>query len=349
MHVLVWHWGRFGGHPRFAARLADGFRALPDTTVTLSLSRQAEIMAGAHKPTCELPISTYRNHLGFLARLLGGPFMALGLVLRLRRNRPALAVCAAPGPLDAVMLLALRLLGTRLVVIVHDADSHPGDGMPFLMPLQRMLCRRADRLVALSTHVARRLTEQALSRLPVIVATHPPMDLAVPPPQSHPGPVRLLFFGRLLPYKGIDLLAEALALPALAGQLAVRIVGSGPESAELDALRRIPGASVENRWVDEAEIGDLLTWSDAIVLPYTEASQSGVAAAALAAGRVVIATRVGGLEEQLADQPGVLFCDPNATDLAHALSVLRDGGIAPGPPADAARSWRAMAETLRAV
>jgi glycosyltransferase involved in cell wall biosynthesis len=156
----------------------------------------------------------------------------------------------------------------------------------------------------------------------------------------------VLFFGRLLPYKGIDLLADALTRLGSRSDLAVRVVGSGPGSASLDALSRLPGVSVENRWVPDAEIGTLLGWADALVLPYREASQSGVAAAALAAGRSVIATKVGGLVEQLREAPRTIFCDPTQESLAAALEQFLgepyDQGIAEDPVA----AWRAMASSL---
>jgi glycosyltransferase involved in cell wall biosynthesis len=140
---------------------------------------------------------------------------------------------------------------------------------------------------------------------------------------AHGGPLRLLSFGRLLPYKGLDLLAEALSrLGPRAIEL--RVVGTGPESPDLDALRRLPGVTVENRWVPENEVGALLAWADALVLSHREASQSGVAAAALAAGRWVVGTRVGGLAEQLAAAPGARLCEPEPSDLAAAIASLLD-------------------------
>ena len=80
------------------------------------------------------------------------------------------------------------------------------------------------------------------------------------------------------------------------------MVGSGPESAELATLRAQPGVIVENRWVPDDEIGALFAWADVLVLPYKEASQSGIVPAAIAAGRMVVATRVGGLVEQLRNE-----------------------------------------------
>jgi glycosyltransferase involved in cell wall biosynthesis len=101
----------------------------------------------------------------------------------------------------------------------------------------------------------------------------------------------------------------------------VRVAGLGPESSALAALRACPGVTVENAWVPETGIGVLLAWSDAVVLPYREASQSGVAAAALAAGRPVIATRVGGLGEQLARVPNAYLCDPDEAGLRTAIEA----------------------------
>ncbi|HET6606755.1 MAG TPA: glycosyltransferase, partial [Rhodopila sp.] len=236
--------------------------------------------------------------------------------------RPELAICAMPGPLDLLMIAALRLAGAQIVVVVHEADRHPGDGFPFQMTLQRLLCRVSDRIAALSGHVAGRLKQQGLcgrGAVKLVPFTHPPLAFDIPGGARSPGPPRLLCFGRLLPYKGLDLLAAALS--GLAGHVEVRVAGLGPESSALAALRACPGVTVENAWVPETGIGVLLAWSDAVVLPYREASQSGVAAAALAAGRPVIATRVGGLGEQLARVPNAYLCDPDEAGLRTAIEA----------------------------
>ena len=163
---------------------------------------------------------------------------------------------------------------------------------PMQMVLQRALCRRADGLAVLCSHVGEQLRQRLSPRPPLIRFEHPPFAFDLPAQSSGraPGPPRLLCFGRLLPYKGLDLLAGALASLPPQIQISVRVVGLGPETPALDALRACRGVMVENRWVPEPEIGSLLAWSDALILPYREASQSGVAAAAIAAGRPVIAT-----------------------------------------------------------
>ena len=288
---------------------------------------------------------------GFFWRLAQAPLLVGRLVQRIAPLGCDVAICAMPGPLDLLMLTALRRVAVPVVVVVHDADAHPGDGLPFQMFLQRHLIRRADAVVALSEHVAARLVEQrAVTRDRLIVLAHPPFAFGPtpPPPFAHGGLPRLLCFGRLLPYKGLDLLASAACV--LDG-CELRVVGSGPESAELASLRALPGVTVENRWVPESEIGALIAWADILVLPYKEASQSGVAPGALAAKRYVVSTRVGGLVEQLGGHELATLCEPDVASLTAALRNVLVTAPARQPrsaPDDPRLAWSDMAERLLA-
>ncbi len=352
--VLVWQWGRFGGAPRFAVLLAEGLAGLPGVDVILSMSRDAEILHEPSPPRCDLPVKTYANLSGFLIRVITAPFSLPGLVRRVKEFRPDIAICAQPGPLDLLMAVALRWLKIPFVVLVHDADAHPGDGYPMQMRLQRALCRRANAVASLTAHVGDRLLDQKLAGTPgrpLIRLRHPPMRYAFTPRrEERRGTFRLLSFGRLLPYKGLDLLAESLKLLGVRPGLSVRVVGSGPESHELSVLRGLPGVTVENRWVPENEVGALFSWADAVVLPYREASQSGVAAVALAAHLYVVATNVGGLSEQLDSEPLAILCEPEAASLANGLRRVLDGPPPRKRPPlpNAVDDWTEVARSLLA-
>ncbi len=354
MRILVWQWGRRGAGPRVAAELAASLARLPGTSAVLSLAEGAEILAGHDPPACELPFRTYGGLPGFLGRAALAPVLLPRLVGRLRALRPDIALCAMPGPLDLLMAAALARARIPYAVVVHDADAHPGDGFPLQMTLQRRLVAHADAVVALSAHVAARLRAQGADRgRPLIQASLPPLVFGPPSPAPavHGGPLRLLSFGRLLPYKGLDLLAEGLALlgPVPPPGLEVRVVGQGPDSPVLDQLRRTPGVAVENRWVPESEVGALLAWADALVLSHREASQSGVAAAAIAARRWVVATRVGGLVEQLGAEPLATLCEPTGPAIAAALrDLLGRSADAAGPAPDPRLAWEAVAAGLAA-
>jgi glycosyltransferase involved in cell wall biosynthesis len=136
-------------------------------------------------------------------------------------------------------------------------------------------------------------------------------------------PLRLLFLGRIMPYKGLSLfvdMVECLRRDGFAVEAGVAGEGAlGSEAGRLAALR----AEVINRWLSEDEIGALLSRYHAVVLSHTEASQSGVAAAAFGSGLPVIATPVGGLIEQVDDgRTGVLAEGVDGKSLARAAKRL---------------------------
>ncbi len=349
MKILVWQWGRFGAGPRVAVDFASAFNAVPGVEALLSLSRQSEIMQTGAAPICDLPIDTYQGVRGYLRRIMEGPALVAHLRAELKRLAPDIALCAMPGPLDLAMQQALRRSGITLAVVVHDADPHPGDGYPLQMTLQRMLVRRAETVVALSEHVAGRLRSQGLVEERTLirgVLPQPPIT-GLAPVRAHGGPFRLLSFGRLLAYKGLDMLAEALGEVLPQTDMVVRVVGQGPQGAVLSALSRLPRLQVENRWVPEAEIPALLGWADGVVLSHREASQSGVAAAALAARRFLVATRVGGLVEQAGDDPAAILCEVSAKGLAAGLRRML---VAPVPgPGQSGVDAGSLVEALRKV
>ncbi|NHO31410.1 glycosyltransferase [Acetobacter fallax] len=355
--ILVWQWGRYGAGPRFALNLAEAIGSVPGQSVVLSLSGRAEILKSeAASPVSLSLVETYGSFAGLLWRVLCGPGLVRMLVRKLSVWKPDFAICAMTGPLDFLMQIALRRAGVPYVVVVHDAVAHPGDGFPFQLMLQRLLLRRADVLVALSAHVAGQLRRQvALRGRDVLMSSHPPFDYSSGSDgifpwggRRRPGPVRLLMFGRLLAYKGLDLLLEALVLLPPGLEFECRIVGRGPESATLRSLATLPHVRVENRWVPEKEVGALIGWADVMLLPYREASQSGVGATALAAGRWVLSTNVGGLAEQFRDAPQSYLCDPTA----RAFSAVLERLIAAQPlqlvvpDGRGSDEWRAVAARL---
>jgi glycosyltransferase involved in cell wall biosynthesis len=351
MRVLVWQWGRFGAMPRFAALLAAALRSLPKTEAFLSLSSDAELLRSKVPPHCDLPVETYGNHVGLVLRAVQAPFVSRTLARHLAVLKPELAVCIHPAPLDLLMTAALRDLRVPIVALVHDADRHPGDGSIFQTWLQRYVYRQANALGVLTAYVNDRLLMHGLANdpsRPIIRLNHPPVAYTMPPVGTdYHNTLRLLLFGRLLSYKGLDLLASSLKRIGPRPDLEVRVVGSGPDCAALQTLQALPGVEVENRWVPEDEVGALLSWSDALVLPYHEASQSGVAAAGLAAGKWILATRVGGLPEQLSGAPGAILCDPDAASLAAGLQrLLNAPRNARSSVSDPSAAWQSMAASL---
>lgn len=127
-----------------------------------------------------------------------------------------------------------------------------------------------------------------------------------------PGPVvhrvrRLLFVGLMVPRKGVLTLLEAIARPGVLPPGAVLdIAGDGPTLSDARAYLAGPGATVRDRvrfLGFRTDVPDLVRAYDALVLPSEMEQQPVALAEAMAAGRPVVATDVGGVREML-DVPG---------------------------------------------
>jgi len=155
----------------------------------------------------------------------------------------------------------------------------------------------------------------------------------------------ILFFGLLRPYKGVKNLIEAFdSLPTeLLRSTRLLIVGEAWEDKDsLACAEKSPNRekiTIVNRYIGDDEVPVYFSASDIVALPYTRASQSGVAHIAMAFGLPIIATKVGGLEEGLQSYTGALFIAPhNKEELKRALvQLLSEKGSFP-PPANLAWS-----------
>lgn len=204
-------------------------------------------------------------------------------------------------------------------------------------PSRRQLAgaRRAfgamDAVIAHSEHGARRLRDQVgLDPKRVRVIHHGAFDYLTRLPEERPlppelegaeGPV-ILFFGLLRPYKGLDTLLEAFQRVAGAE---LWIVGN--PRMELAPLRRLAAEAPGRvrflaRFVEDAEIPALMRRAGVVVLPYRDAEHSGVLYAALAFGKPLVLSAVGGFPEVAEGGAARLVPPEDPTALAAALSEL---------------------------
>jgi glycosyltransferase involved in cell wall biosynthesis len=175
----------------------------------------------------------------------------------------------------------------------------------------------------------------------------PPRDDQLARRRSHivPGtdgsPFRLLYFGVVRPFKGVEDLVTAFS--GLARDQAIRFrlcrVGETWEgwTAPAEAIARSPHSDLierVDRYVTDAEVAAFFGQADAVVLPYHRSSSSGPLHIAMSAGLPVVTTAVGGLVEAVQRYPGVILVpprDPAALRRAMSQLLARRGQRYPDP------------------
>jgi glycosyltransferase involved in cell wall biosynthesis len=327
--ILVWQWGRFGSGPRFAFELEQALAEHCGYHTVLSLAEGAELMQSEIcRRAVDLPFYTYSDPAELVWRSIALHRVLRPLLQRIEAHRPHAAIVPMMGYWDIVVMRALRRMGVPVITMAHDVEVHPGDRFHLILQLQRRMFHMSQGIITLTDFVARQL-QCYIPLAGKVHATipHPAFDfpeLALPPPQipqPSPGrPLRLLMAGRLKRYKGLELLAEALKLVANRQAVAARVVGAPQDRREIDLLRSLPGVELDLGWKTDREIIEHLDWTDVALLPYVEASQSGVAPMSFARARAVIATPVGGLPEQVRDgEIGIVTASVSPRAVARAI------------------------------
>lgn len=224
-----------------------------------------------------------------------------------------------------------------LVTTIHDVFRHPGDRdlIPGSEYTRRIAFYRSQQLIVHSKLLKDVLTQQF--RLPekrINVLPHGELgtlfqhwaDDTVYPRE----PYTLLFFGRIWPYKGLKYLLQAMPLVAEhIPEVKLIIAGRGENIDQLLNYWDRTRCEVLHNFIPVEAVAGLFQRSTAVVLPYIESSQSGVAAIAYAMGTPVIASNIGGLGEMIRhEQDGLLVPPQDIHALANAIiRLLSDSNL----------------------
>lgn len=229
--------------------------------------------------------------------------------------------------------------GPPVVLTVHDHVPHSGSDARGRSAKHEVYCRAMRKISSAvivhsdliareyaDTHPSHRGRIHSIAHGPLGVDDHVTISRA--PAED---PRRLLFFGRVEAYKGLGVLLDACDLLTRQG-VAYRLVVAG-RGADLEQHRsRLADPSrfeLVDRFIEPEEIEQFFSSAWTTVLPYTDATQSGVAAIAFAYHCPVVATRVGGLPEVVRDgESGIVVPPRDPAALAAALArLLGDAGL----------------------
>lgn len=254
--------------------------------------------------------------------------------------------------LDRTLLTGyFKLLGKRVVLTAHNVNQGKRDAND--SSLNRLTLKAQYRMVHhLFVHTDKMkhelLDEFGVRGDAVTVLKHPIND-AFPDTglTSREAKVRLgidegtrtlLFLGRIRPYKGLGYLVEAFDALVKKDDRYRLIIAGEPKKGEEEYFAEIRRAIephmaagrivLVDRFIADAEMELFLRAADALVLPYTDISQSGVLFLAFTFGLPAIASDVGSFREVVIDGRTGVLCRPmDSGDLARAIDHYFDSSL----------------------
>lgn len=217
----------------------------------------------------------------------------------------------------------------KVLYIIDNIDFHEkwlgGDF------LTKYALQKADYFITMSDSVYQSLFQlfPTLSDTKVFKLNHPTYDFyASHQKQNFDFQHNLLFFGYIKPYKGLDTLLEAMPLvlkqlPKLKLTIAGEIYGDSSSYFDLIKEHHLEKViNFQDKYISNEEVGEFFLSADVCVLPYKQATQSGIIQLSYAFGLPVIASAVGGIPEVVQEGKTGYLVPPNDPE-ALAKSIIK--------------------------
>jgi glycosyltransferase involved in cell wall biosynthesis len=200
------------------------------------------------------------------------------------------------------LLHSLGKRGIRVIFLCINVFDHEDN--PVKKALTKVILGKVDAMIVHSEQEKEEILEfnpTATVRKHLLpLFTYPAGSCANPDGNLH-----LLFFGFVRPYKGLDILLEAIGILRDRG-ISLKIVGEfwSDKDAYLTAIKNLgidDKVEIVDRYVTEEEMSGNFAWADLVALPYRKSRTSGIIASAYGFGKPVLATDVGGFHEVVRD------------------------------------------------
>jgi glycosyltransferase involved in cell wall biosynthesis len=286
----------------------------------------------------------------------------VGLVARVAARRPDVVhfQWTVVPPADGIAIALIRLL-CPVVLTVHDTVAFNGERISWLQNLGfDWPIRLADRVVVHTAAGRRTLIERGVPAEKISIIAHGPLRLAVPLPPEKPQPEdtrwTFVLFGEIKPYKGLDVLIEALGTLSPEQRAKARLIVAGRPRMEMgELLARIAQlelgsvVEIEAHRLSEEEMAALFAQADCMLFPYLQIDASGVYFLVKALGKWMIASRVGIFAEDLRE--GI---DGSLVPVGDVAALARELGAAIEQrpvvaPLHVADSWSAIGHATRTL
>ena len=248
----------------------------------------------------------------------------------------------------------------KLVFLCHNVLPHEPSWLDG--PAVRLALGRGDGFIVHAEEQARALrqiwpsTRVLVTPLPTYADVgQTAVPLPIPPPEGCPV---LLFCGFVRPYKGLDVLLEALPLVLAEHRVHLMVVGefwqgTAEYEAQIGRLGIASQVTLINEYVADEVLAGYVRRANVVVLPYRSATQSAVVQMAFGVGTPVITTDVGGLAEAVVDGvTGLVVGAEDVVALAEAIKRYVGEGLEAGLREnirihEQARSWEMLVARWR--
>lgn len=322
--VLINYTGRMGGGAQCALETTKALLK-ENVNVVAVISNYNEELDEWKKLNLEelICIPTYRNKFEFIVNTVFWNFKYGKKIKKVNQNYEIDAIYC---PMHTFWSRNINrfVKAKKLIVVNHDPVEHSGDVYKKWTKMFRtkQIYIEATEIFVHSKKFVKCVEDMYDKKGKVFYVPHGPLELygkinnKKKIVEYDKDKVNFLFFGTFSKYKGIQILGKAFTkLSSKCDNITLTLAGSGDFKEYEDIYQGLENVNIINRWIADEEVESLFIGENIIaVLPYLDATQSGVIPVAYKYGVPVIATNVGGLDEQIEDGYTGVLIPPNDVD-----------------------------------
>ena len=321
--IVINFLGRTGAGPEYAYEMTRGFlenscnvyAIIPDNINNLEKWKQLPLSGLIIVRTYNSGWTCIKNFFPFIFRTLPR--------IRTFFKDKNIDLCYVPMIQPWTLFVNHVFKKTSRFVTIHDPKPHKGSNT-FFDIMCWLTARQADKLIILSkTFIKLTSSRYKFNVDDILVIPHGAFSNYKGSPQSveKSQMFNFLFFGRITEYKGLDILAPAYdRLFSERKDITLTIAGSGDFSPYRDMFNVNHNIRIFNHYIpDEAIVSFFKKDKTITIVPYIEATQSGVIPIAMKESSLIIATNVGGLAEQTLEGKLAVMCNPEVDSLYQAM------------------------------
>ena len=248
-------------------------------------------------------------------------FELVRLAYRIIKVKPKVIHVNSGYPL--LVLIYPLFLFYNSIITIHDAKPHEGESRIKVKyhAVHLFLVSLFFRKIIVHSELIKNELPRLTKRKRVYVIPHMRQHSIIKRGKKEKSSkFRVLFFGRILEYKGLSYLLEAFKeLPEDKYELTIAGEGKLPKTTMGKNVNTI------NRFIKDQEISTFFTNTDIVALPYISASQSGIVYLSYAFNKPVIASKVGAIPEIVKDKVNGLLIKPKSVkEISKAIKYLNN-------------------------
>ena len=322
MKIALIYLGRRGGGAVYSLEVAKVLNTKVDLFAIVSCQVE-NLKAWRDSGINLLEVSTYSNVWEFFCSTLN---FKKHFIIRKQLYKFTPDVIYYPMLHFWTPLINLLIPKVPKLITIHDPRPRKGD-RELMHLIQPFIIRQTKRIILLSKSFIGLMEQYGVNKERIDVIPHG--EFSYYKNISSKDLIRnqeltILFFGRITKYKGLDILLRAFPIiKKVVKDLRLLIVGMGDIKPYTDQLKILKDIQVVNHWIDDSEVSSYFTQASILVVPYIDATQSGVIPISYMSKVPVVATRVGGIPDQVENGKTGFLVDPGDVNaLANACIKL---------------------------